>query len=126
MKNPGIQATFENRILTVKFHGNALIDAEDLEEVYGFADRFSNGKPYGVLFIANSHYEVTDEALEYMTRNPHNKNVLAKAYVVNAQELKTKVKLPLTFDKHRLQAFTFSDRNEAQSWLNKAIEESGQ
>ena len=122
MKNANIEVTFENRILSVKLLDHAVVSAEDLEEIYSFANERSGKKPYGALFEAVNHYKVTDSAVNYILNNPYNENVLAKAYVINTEEAEMKTKQHLVFDNPALKPYTFRTAGIALKWLNAVIE----
>ena len=122
MKNSKIEASFSNRILAVRFMQNAVINADDLKEIYSYANIKSGGRRYGVLFESGSHYEVGDDALEYIADNPNNIHVIAKAYVLENKEAEIKTKLHIIFDHPALKPFTFSTHEEAVSWLMNAID----
>jgi hypothetical protein len=121
MRNSSILYSFENRILLISFLENAEISRYDLEEIYGYANAMSQGKRYGVLFEAFGHYTVNEDALEYMAHNPNNKNVIAKAYVIDSKEAKTKTSLHLIFDRPELKPFTFPDKESALQSLHRAV-----
>lgn len=121
MKNASIKVFFNNRILSVMLLDNAIITADDLVEIYAFANEKANGKPYGVLFETENHIEVTESAIEYILNNPNNINVLSKAYVVNTEEADRKTKHHLYFDNPSLKPFTFKTAEKALKWLNAVI-----
>lgn len=121
MSNDRILYSFVNRVLIVSFLDNAEISRADLEEVYRFAERNAEGKKYGALFEAFGTYTILDDALEFMIRNPYNKNVIAKAYVIDTKEAQLKTKLHLLFDKPELKPFTFPDKASALQWLYRMI-----
>lgn len=125
MKNANIEVTFENRILSVKLLDNVVITGDDLEEIYSFADEQSGKKPYGVIFEAVNHYKVTESGISFIFNNPHNVNVLAKAYVLNTQEAEIKTKAHLVFDNPALRPYTFKTTGIALKWLNAVIENTG-
>jgi hypothetical protein len=122
MNNAKISVSFENRILSVTYLDNAIVDIPDLQEIYRFATSRAAGKSYCVVFEALNHYEVTEEAVQYMADNPANKHILAKAYVVNTKESNLKTKLHLTFDKPALKPNVFETNKEAINWLNTLLE----
>lgn len=122
MKNAYIQASFENSILSVTLLDNVVVTAEDLMEIYAFANDKAKGSSYGVLFEAVNHYKVTEPAIEYMVNNPNNIYVLAKAYVVNTAEADAKTKFHLLFDKPQLRPFTFKTRETALKWLRSIVD----
>jgi len=121
MKNPKINASFDNRILTVTYLDGAHIDVADLEEIYQHGKAKAGGKPYCILFEATDHYDVTEEAIYYISNNPYEKDILAKAYIVNSQESDIKTKLHLLFDHPHLKPFVFKTRNEAKFFLMEAL-----
>ena len=121
MKDSNIKISFEDRILTVKFLDNTVIDVEDLMEVYDFATKRANGLRFGVMFEASGHYEVTESAISYLSSNPENKNVLAKVYVINTKEAEQKAKLHLLFDNATLKPYTFKSSVEGKNYLNEII-----
>jgi len=121
MQNSNIKVSFENRILYVKLLDNVVVTAEDLNEIYSFANERANGKPYGVIFEAVNHYKVTGPAVEYIVNNPNNEHVLAKAYVINTKEAEIKTKAHLLFDNPSLKPFTFSTPEIALKWMTAVI-----
>lgn len=121
MKNSNIKVSFESRILSVKFMDYAVIEGEDLKEIYSFANEKANGMPYGVVFEAVNHYEVTDSAIKFILNNPNNVNVLAKAYVINTEEAYQKTKHHLFFDNPALKPFTFKTTEKAIKWLKAVV-----
>lgn len=121
MQNDRILCSFENGVLLVSFMNDAVISRKDLEEIYSYANTMAKGKRYGVLFEAFGRYTVNEDALEYMVKNPNNKNVIAKAYVTDSKETSTKAKLHLLFDKPELKPFTFPDKAGALQWLYQMI-----
>lgn len=124
MKNEYIQASFENRILSVTLLNNVVVTDEDLMEIYSFANERANGKQYGVIFEAIDHYKITEPAINYMVNNPNNIYVLAKAYVINTEEAATKTKFHLLFDQPQLRPFTFKSKETALKWLTSVIDNS--
>ena len=121
MKNSKIQASFDNKILIVTFLDGAIIDIDDLIEIYSFANERANGKRYGALFEALNHYVVTDSAIEFIKENPYNVNVLAKAYITNSDEAERKLKAHLLFDHPQLRPYTFKTRETALKWLTTIV-----
>ena len=121
MKNPKIHVKFDENILQVRFDDHAEINAKDLAAIYDFANRQSNNIPYCVLFEASNHYEVTDDALEYMSDNPNNKNILAKVYIVNHKEAEVKTRLHLLFDNPVLKPFVFRSYDEGMEYLRDRL-----
>ena len=41
----------------------------------------------------NNHYELTEDAVEYIANNPSNKYILAKVYILNTKEAVVKTKI---------------------------------
>lgn len=121
MQNERILHSFENSVLLISFLKDAVVTRANLEAIYEFANRSANGKRYGVLFEAFGPYTVEEGALEFITRNPHNKNVIAKAYVVDTKEAKMKTSLHVIFDKPEIKPFTFPDKQNALQWLYRMI-----
>ena len=117
MKNSKIHVKFEDQILQVRFDDGAVINADDLGEIYEFANKNSGGKLYCTLFEASNHYEVTDDAIEYMVNNPNNKNILSKVYIVNNKETEVKTRLHLLFDNPALKPFVFKSHAEGMEYL---------
>jgi hypothetical protein len=117
MKNHKIEASFESKILSVKFLDNAVIDVADLEEIYEYGNAAAKGNPYGIIFEPVNHYEVTEEAVEYIVDNPHIKEIIAKAYVINSKESEMKNRTHLAFDHPTLKPFTFKTYTEGRNWL---------
>jgi hypothetical protein len=124
MKNPKIEVHFENRILSVKFLNNAIIKDIDIEELYKFGDKKASGKPYCIIFEPENHYEVTEDAIESIVDNPHTKDIIAKAYVINSKEAEMKNRLHLAFDNPSLRPFTFKSYEEGKNWLLNKLETS--
>jgi predicted AAA+ superfamily ATPase len=124
MKNSKIEASFADRILIVKFLDNAVIDVADLQEIYTFGNARSEGKTYCIMFEADAHYEVTEAAISYLSNNPNNKNVLAKAYILSTKESEIKTKLHLRFDNPVLKPFTFKTSSEGKNYLKDIISKS--
>ena len=123
MKNPKIKATFNDRIIEVWFDDDAVINSDDLEEIYDFANRQSKGEQYCILFEASKSYEVTDDALEFMANNPHNKNILAKVYIVDHKEAEVKTRLHLLFDHPSMKPFVFKTHDAGMEYLRDRIKE---
>ena len=121
MKNPKTHVKFDENILQVRFDDNAIINAESLAEIYDFANEKSGGIPYCALFEASNHSEVTDDALEYLSNNPNNKNILAKAYIVDHKEVEVKTRLHLLFDNPALKPFVFKTHEEGMEYLRDRI-----
>ncbi len=119
--NPNIDTTFDKGILHVKFLENAIVTPTDLQEIYSYGTKCSNALPYTSLFEAFGKYEVTEEALEYINKNPHNIFILAKAYVLNTKEAAKKIKLHLIFDNPKLKPFTFNTAEEAKAYLKGVL-----
>ena len=125
MKNSKIEATYNNRILSVKFLENASINEKDLEEIYSFANEKAAGKTYGVIFEALNHFDVTEDAIHYMVNNPYNTHILSKAYVLNTKEAERKTKLHLLFDHPSLKPCTFHTNEEGVNWLRSQLDKTG-
>jgi hypothetical protein len=121
MKNSKIEVSFENRILHVIFKDDATIEASDLKEIYEYGNQKSEGNFYGVIFESINHYNVTEEAIDYIINNPYSKNILAKAYVVNTKEAEMKTRAHLAFDHPALKPFTFKTLVEAKYWLQTSL-----
>jgi hypothetical protein len=121
--NPNIDTTFEKGILHVKFLNNAVICERDLQEIYQYGTKCSNALPYCSLFEAFGHYEVKEDALAYINKNPHNIFILGKAYVMNTKEAEQKIKLHLIFDNPALKPFTFHTAEEAKQYLQGIMRE---
>ncbi|MGZ4060027.1 MAG: hypothetical protein ACXVPU_13415 [Bacteroidia bacterium] len=98
MKNSKIDMLFEDRILTVKFLDDAVIDVADLQEIYTFGNTRSQEKPYCIMFEARAHYEVTEAAISYLSNNPN-----------------------LRFDNPVLKPFTFKTSSEGKNYLKDII-----
>ena len=124
MKNPKIVVSFEHRILLVKYLENAIITDEDLKEIYSLAEVKAKWKPYCIMFEALNHYEVTEDAITYLSNNPHNKNILAKAYVINTKEAELKTKFHFLFDNPALKPYTFKNSEDAKKYLVDVINKS--
>ena len=122
MKNSKIEASFENKILSVNFLENAIIDVSDLQEIYAFANEKANGKTYGVIFQAIGHYEVTEDAIKDMADETNNTNVVAKVYIINTKEAERKTKLHLLFDEPELKPNMFKTFEEGISWLKNILD----
>lgn len=105
----------------MKFLDNVIITADDLNEIYSFANEKANGKSYGVVFEAENHYVVTESAIKYIINNPNNINVLAKAYVINTKEAELKTKHHLFFDNPSLKPYTFKTLETAIKWLTAVV-----
>ena len=125
MKNSKIDARFENQILVVKFAENALVDLNDMKEIYAFADKMAAGKSYGTLFESAGHYELSEEAVQYISENPSNKYILGKAYVVNSKESETKTKFHLLFDHPSVKPFVFKTAAGGMAWLKTLVDKAG-
>ncbi|MGZ3931643.1 MAG: DUF7793 family protein [Bacteroidia bacterium] len=121
MKNSRIGLSFEQRILRVKFLDNAVIDSSDIHDIYAFANERAKGEPYTVIFEAESHYDVTEDALQTMVNNPDNIHVLAKAYVINTKEAERKTRMHLLFDHPSLAPAIFKTQEEGISWLESVL-----
>jgi hypothetical protein len=121
MKNPKIEVSFENRILSVKFLDNAVIANTDIEELYEFGKQKASGKPYCIIFEPVNHYDVTEDAIEYIVNNPYSKYIVAKAYVVNSKEAEMKTRAHLLFDHPDLKPFTFKTLTEGKNWLMEVL-----
>jgi hypothetical protein len=121
MKNSKIEASFENRILSVRFLNGATIEDTDLQEIYEFGNQNANGLSYGIIFEPEDHYTVTEDAIDYISDNPYNKNIIAKAYVVNTKEAEVKTRMHVLFDHPSLKPFTFKTLSEGRSWLQGEI-----
>ncbi len=117
MKNSKIEVVFEDQILSVKFLDNVVIESSDIEELYEFGDQEAGAKPYCIIFEPENHYNVTEDAIEYIVDNPHTKNIIAKAYVVNSKEAEMKNRLHLAFDHPSLKPFSFKSYTEGKNWL---------
>ena len=117
MKNPKIETHFEDNILSVKFLDNAVIEDTDIEQIYKFGDKKADGKPYCIIFEPENHYNVTEDAVEYIVNNPYDKNIIAKAYIVNSKEAEMKSRAHLAFDHPSLKPFTFKTYAEGKNWL---------
>jgi len=124
MKNPKIQVSFQGRILWAEFMDKAVISAADIEEMYTFAEGKAKGNKYCVMFEAIDHFDVTEDGLEFMLNNPHDKNVLAKVYIIGTQEAKVKTKLHLLFDQPELKPATFKTSREGLDHLKSIVEKS--
>lgn len=124
MENGNIVATFEHSILTVKFLENAKIELEDVKEIYDYANNWANGKPYCILFDALHHFEVSEDAIDYISDdNPDDTHILAKAYVISSKEAQLKIKAHLRFDHPKLQPRIFFMVEEARKWLESVVAE---
>jgi hypothetical protein len=122
MKNASIIAQFEHNILSVRFLENARVELDDVKELYEYGDMWAHGNPYCILFEPTGHYHITEEAIEYFSsENPHDKNIIAKAYVVNDKESKLKTHMHLLFDQPRLKPNVFSNHADARKFLESAI-----
>lgn len=121
MPNERILYSFENSVLLVSFLKDAVVTGANLEEIYAFARSCAKGKRYGLLFEAFGHFTITEDALEYLGENPNNKHIIAKAYVIDSKEERTKIKLHIIFDKPELKPFTFPDKESALQWLYRMI-----
>lgn len=121
MKNPKVQVDFRDGIMHVIFENNAIIDADTLAEIYEYANRASGSIPYGILFEAKDHYDVTDDGIAYISSNPSNKNVIAKVYVVDHKEVEVKTRFHLLFDHPALKPFVFKTYEEGMEYLRDRI-----
>lgn len=119
--NANIDTTFEKGILHVKFLNNAVVTERDLQEIYQYGTKCSNALPYCALFEAFGQYEVREEALAYINKNPHNIFILGKAYVMNTKEAEQKIKLLLLFDNPALKPHTFLTAKEAKVFLRAVM-----
>lgn len=121
--NLNIDTTFEKGILHVKFLNNAVVTERDLQEIYQYGTKCSNALPYCSLFEAFGEYEVREDALAYINKNPHNIFILAKAYVMNTKEAEQKIKLHLIFDNPDLKPTTFHTVEDAKDYLKGIMRE---
>ncbi len=101
---------------------NAVINKEDLEEIYAFANERANGKRYCVMFESEKHYELTEDGLEYLLENPHKENIIAKVYVLNNAESERKTRLHLLFDKPEIKPNLFHNADQGKSWLKSKLQ----
>ena len=124
MANANIVMTFEHSVLAVKFLENANISLQDIKDIYAYGDQWANGKPYCVMFEADHHYELSEDAIDYMsTDNPSDDHILAKAYVISTKESYLKTKAHLIFDHPILKPKIFSTAAEARKWLDSVVKE---
>jgi hypothetical protein len=122
MENGNIVAKFEHSILTVQFLENAKIEIEDVKELYDYANKWANGRPYCVMFDALHHFEVSEEAAEFISNgNPNDEHVLAKAYVISTKEAQLKAKTHLAFDHPRVEPKLFFMVEEARKYLEEVV-----
>ena len=121
MKNSKIEVSFEKRILSVRFLDNAVIANTDIEELYEFGEQKASGNPYAIIFEPVNHYDVSEDAIEYIVNNPYNKSIIAKAYVVNSKEAEMKTRAHLLFDHPDLKPFTFKTLAEGKNWLMEVL-----
>jgi hypothetical protein len=121
MKNQKIQVSFQGRIMWAEFSDKAVISDSDIKEMYTFAEEKAKGQKYCVMFEAMGHFDVTEEGLEYMLNNPHDKHVLAKVYIIGTQESKTKANLHILFDQPELKPVTFKTSREGLDYLKDIV-----
>jgi hypothetical protein len=119
--NANIDTAFEKGILHVKFLNNAVVTERDLQEIYQYGTKCSNALPYCALFEVYGQYEVREDALAYINKNPHNIFILGKAYVMNTKEAEQKIKLHLLFDNPTLKPNTFHAAEEAKDYLQGVL-----
>jgi hypothetical protein len=74
-----------------------------------------------VLFEATGKYEVTEDAIPFITDNPYQASIIAKAYIINTSEAEQKTKLHLLFDHPALKPYTFKTAGEGMDWLMSQI-----
>lgn len=122
MKNASIIAQFEHSILSVRFLENARVELKDVKEIYEYGNMWANGKPYAILFEPTGHYHLTEEAIEYFSReNPNDSHIIAKAYITNDKESKLKTHMHLLFDKPSLKPNVFTNHADARKFLESVI-----
>jgi hypothetical protein len=123
MKNGSIVATYEHSILSVRLLENARVEVEDLKELYDYGNMWAHGKPYCVLFEAVSHYEISEDAIEYMSAgNTSDSHILAKAYVVGEnKESQLKTKAHILFDHPLVKPSVFKTHEDARKYLNSCV-----
>lgn len=116
--NKKLEIKFENEILFIKFIDGALIELEDIKSVYSFGEKASNNKRFCILFDATTHFDVTEEVVDFISSAESNEIIIAKAYVVNNKENEIKAKLHLAFDKPARTPKIVKTINEGKEWLN--------
>lgn len=121
MKNPKIQLSFSHGILDVKYLDGAVIYTDDIKEIYAYGSAKAKGKKYGIMFEPLGMYEVTEEAVEYLSHNPNNPDILAKVYVLNSKEAETKTKFHFMFDKPVLKPVIFKTAEEGMEFLAEVL-----
>jgi hypothetical protein len=121
MNHPKGVVTFEYGVLWIKFDNGIDIDVQDMKDIYAFAMKASENKPFAVLFDADGTEDLKEEVVEYVATNPDNLPIKAKAYIVDGEKIH-KLKLHVAFDKPKVKPAIFQSKAEAMLWLAKELE----
>ncbi|MFL5765922.1 MAG: hypothetical protein ACJ77K_18395 [Bacteroidia bacterium] len=121
MKNDKIQFSFHDGVLHVIFLDQAIVRALDLETIYMFGTQAAGGQMYAALFEVRGDYEVTDDGVEFIKNNPHNENVIAKAYVADVIPADEKTKARFMQDDPDFRPFIFESVIAGEKWLREQL-----
>ena len=121
LKSNNMQVSFENDILKIKFNAGSNIELADIKSVYTFGSEKKRNKRFCILFDSSTNFDVSEEVMEFISDPENNKEILAKAYVVNTKESKIKAKLHLTFDHPSNKPMIFETESEALAWLTDTV-----
>ncbi len=114
--------SFEERILTITFYENTVIDVEDIIYIYCYAQEQAKGRSYGVLFDSSPKHELTEEAVVYFAHSSHLHNVIAIAYISKDLISKIRLSLLLIFERPPLKPKLFDDENTGFLWLKQQLQ----
>jgi hypothetical protein len=124
IQNKKVFVSFDEGILFVKFEEDAEVNLADAKTVFQFARERSHGRPFCVLFDpSGSMFKATDEALKYVTENPDDHPIVAKAYIVRSKLMAAAAKLHLLFDSPKLKPHFFESESAARAFLKNALKD---
>jgi hypothetical protein len=126
MKNPKIRLSFEKGILIVTYEEDAVVDVDDIKEIYDRGFELSERKKFCIIFHTLGQFKVTREAWDYAVDSPNNERIYAKAYVTDSPESESKAVFHIRMDKPQLTPMTFWNLKAAKKKMQEILaKESG-
>jgi hypothetical protein len=116
-----VHLEFTDRIFYIRYNKGVTVDETDLREIYDWARQRSKGQAFGVVLDKAHDFIPSEDAVDFITHNIHNQQVVGKAYVSTDPTFKTSVRLHNAFDDPDIKLKLFETKEEALVWIRSLL-----